>query len=63
MILTLSHDQSAVERGFSINKELLVKNLAKTSIVKQRIVYNHYLASEKKSHKFPISNEIINSCK
>ena len=63
MILTLFHDQSAIEQGFSINTELLVKNHAKTSIIKQRIVYNHYLPSEKKSHEFPISNKIINSCK
>ena len=40
-IFVLSHGQSAVERGFSINKELLVENLQEKSLVSQRMVYDH----------------------
>ena len=35
----LSHGQATVERGFSINSELVVENL-KESVVSQRIVFD-----------------------
>ena len=41
MILTLSHGQASVERGFSINKSLLVENLSETSLISQKIVLDH----------------------
>ena len=63
IIMTLSHGQSAVERGFSVNKELLVENLKKVSIVNQRIVYDHFIASEVKLNEFPISNKLLKSCR
>ena len=37
-IFTLSHVQSQVERGFSINKEIVIKNLRSSSLSAQRIV-------------------------
>ena len=39
-VLILSHRNAASERGFSINKEMLVPNLAEQSLVAQRIVYD-----------------------
>ena len=36
IIFVLSYGQSAVERGFSINKDLLVDNLQEKSLVSQR---------------------------
>ena len=41
LIFTLSHGQAAVERAFSVNKELLVKNLQQLSLVSQRIVSDY----------------------
>ena len=41
IILTLSHDQASVERGFSVSKFLLVENLATKSLIAQRIVYDN----------------------
>ena len=41
IILTLSHGQASVERGFSVSKSLLVKNLATKSLTAQRIVYDY----------------------
>ena len=38
IILTLSHCQASVERGFSVNKSLLVENLAIKSLIAQKIV-------------------------
>ena len=41
IMITLSHDQALVERDFSANKSLLVKNLGTQSLIAQRIVYDH----------------------
>ena len=37
-LLLLSHGQASVERGFSINKEIEVENLAEESVVAQRVM-------------------------
>ena len=39
-LLVLSHGQATVERGFSINTQLVVENLKADSIVSQRTVYD-----------------------
>ena len=36
VLLTLSHGQAAIERGFSTNKEVMVENLKTHSLVAQR---------------------------
>jgi len=41
MVLVLSHGQAAVERGFSVNKEIEVENLNDKSLVAQRIVCDY----------------------
>ena len=41
IVLTLSHGQASVERGFTVNKSLLVENLSTKSLISQRIVYDH----------------------
>lgn len=41
ILLTLSHGQAAVERGFSINKEVEVENLKQQNLVAQRRVCDH----------------------
>ena len=40
-LLVLLHGQASVERGFSVNKELEVENLANQSLVAQRLVSDH----------------------
>lgn len=40
-LLLLSHGQASVERGFSINKELLLENLKEKSVVAQRVIHDH----------------------
>lgn len=42
-ILTMFHGQGDVERGFSVNKELLIENLSETSLISQRSVYDSLL--------------------
>ena len=41
LLLVLSHGQASVERGFSVNKELEVENLANQSLVAQRLMCDH----------------------
>ena len=40
-LLLLSHGQASVERGFSVNKEVMVQNLAEQSLVAQCIICDH----------------------
>ena len=63
IIFTLSHSQCAVERGFSVNKELLVENLEKTSLCGQRMVYDHMVSTKNTPQEIEISNELKKNCK
>ena len=40
IIFTLLHVQAAVEKGFSVNSELLVENLLEKTLVASRFAYN-----------------------
>ena len=54
--LTLSHGQSPVERGFSINKEIVIENLHISSLSAQRIVYDDLKASKKNIYDIEITS-------
>jgi hypothetical protein len=41
LLLTLSHGQTTVERGFSVNKVLEFTQMKETSVVPQRIIGDH----------------------
>ena len=53
----LSHGQSAVERGFNINKHLLVENLREVSTRDQRLVCDYFQPLDVKLHKYTIPKE------
>lgn len=40
-LLVLSHGQASVERGFSVNKEMMQQNFKERSVTAQRIIYDH----------------------
>ena len=61
-VFTLSHGQSQVERSFSINDDLLVKNLKAESVCAQRIVYDYIKASGKDVYDLTIDNALVLSC-
>ena len=63
MILTLSHGQSAVERGFSVNKEVLQDNMQEKSLVAQRVIYDSLYSAELKVHQIKICKEMQVHCK
>lgn len=41
MLLVLSHGQASVERGISINKEIIVENQKEHSLIAQRLIVGH----------------------
>ena len=63
LVFTLSHGQISIERGFSINKEILVENLETKSLIAQRLVYNNLKSEQIKSHVFHITPECRKNCK
>ena len=62
-VCVLSHGQASIERGFNINKEVLVENLQQESLVSQRIVYDQLRSYDVKIHEIPITRQMILSCK
>ena len=46
IILTLSHGQADIERGFSQNKTVLQQNIKEDSISSKRIIEDHILANK-----------------
>lgn len=40
-VLLLSHGQASVERGFSINKYIVVTNMRERTVVAQRVIVDH----------------------
>ena len=63
MILTLSHGQASVERGFSVNQNILVENMKAESLMAQRIVNDHMKANDLESYELNISPELRRSVK
>ena len=45
MILVLFHGQGCVERGFNVNKNMLKPNFVGMSLIRQRMIFDHYLVS------------------
>ena len=41
IVFCLSHGQASIERGFSINKSLLVENQKERSLIAQRVIHDH----------------------
>ena len=63
IIFTLSYGQSQVERGFNVNKEILVENLQEESLKGQRIIYDHIQSENRKLQDFKLTSELFSSCK
>ena len=59
IVLTLSHGQVAVEREFSVNKELLFENLQQTSVISQRLIYDYVVDIPKSTSEIPLTNKML----
>ena len=62
LILTLSHGQATVERGFSVNKEVLAPNLQETSLVAMKLVHSSMQAAKCKVADFVVNDALLSSC-
>ena len=58
LLLTLSHCQSAVERGFSINKDMLIENLHEETLVAQRLVHDNLSGNDKDYSAMPFTKKL-----
>ena len=61
LVLTLSHGQAAVERGFSINNTSVKTNMAPVSIISLRIIEDYLIANQLKPHTIHITASLIKS--
>ena len=61
LVLTLSHGQAAVERGFSINNTSVKTNMTPVSIISRRIIKDHLIANQLKPHTVHITASLIKS--
>ena len=59
MILTLSHGQAAVERGFSLSNSLSIVNISEKSLVYKKLVKDYLLSNQQEAHSGPITNQLI----
>ena len=59
LLLTLSHGKAAVKRGFSHNSFPLKTNMSPETVIAKRLIKDHMLSSDLKSHNIEINNIII----
>ena len=60
-VLTLSHGQAAVERGFSISEKTLFENFGNDNLMTKHIVIDHMLTHDLKAYDLPITRELLSS--
>ena len=63
IVCLVSHGQATIERGFSVNSEVLEPNMEELSLISQRLVYDQIIASDVKIHEYRISKDLSKSCK
>ena len=50
-----------VERGLSLNRQLVVENMSEVSLIVQRFVEDHMLLNGYHHHDMPIAKELVRS--
>ena len=63
LVFVLSHGQSHIERGFSVDKEVLQHNMQEKSLISQRLIYESIQSRDLKSHELVITTDLQKSCK
>ena len=58
-IFMLGHGQASIERGFSINSNMLSENMKEISLVSRRIFKNFMVSKKMKAHQVQINVEMI----
>ena len=62
-VFVLWHGQSSIERGFSINKQLLVENLKEKSPIALRLIEDHLSSFEETPESIKINREMLQHVK
>lgn len=63
LIFTLSHGQASVERGYSVNNDLLVENMKEKTVTSLRTVYDSVSASGKHFTSIPLNEDLKRNVK
>ena len=63
ILFCFSHDHAAIEQGFKVNKDYLVKNLSDDSLIALRIVNDHMSSKQQNTADIPINREMVKSVK
>ena len=63
ILLILSHGQAHVERGFSVNSQILIENLHTESLIVQRLINDHMVFHGLKSNEIKITNKLLDYVK
>ena len=61
MLMIFSHGEATVERGFSVNGEILVKCLGTESLIAQRHIHDHMQSYDLQAHNLDITHECFDS--
>ena len=61
IVLTLFYGQVDFEGGFSLNKQLVVENISKISLIAQRFEKDHMLLHYYRPHNMLIAKELVRS--
>ena len=61
-LLTLSDGQASVERGFSVNKDVVAPNLEEMTLMSIRPVQSSVLVNNMKVADFVINEDLLSSC-
>ena len=59
IVLTLSHDQAAVEREFSVNKAILDVSMQENSLIARKLIRDHMSSNNLKPHCVEVPNPMI----
>ena len=62
-VLLLSHGQASVERGFSINNDMLFLNMKYESMIGQRLVYDTIKSQSIEVHQMEVSDKMLAHCR
>ena len=63
LVFVLSHGQSNIERGFSVNKDVIQHNQKERSLISQRLIYDSVQSSGIALHEFEVTPELRRSCR
>ena len=62
IILTLSHGQAVVERGYSLGKSSLQTNITEESIIAKKVIQDHLQSNKINISTYNVPNKLIFSC-